>query len=392
MLTARRVATAGVGNHLDGDGLYLCVAPTFRRTWVYRFSWNGRRPEMGLGAYPEVSLAQARDLRDEAKRILRSGQNPIEQRRIERRSGVDAKTFGAVADAFLAAKSPQWRNEKHREQWRISIEDGMAALRPKMVAAIDTEVVLAVLKPTWLEKPESAQRLRTRLEAVLDAAKAQGLRDGENPARWRGHLQHLLPKRQNVEKSHHAALPYQDAPAFIARLRTQDYIAARALEFAVLTAARSGEVYGARWSEIDMDGKVWTIPAERMKSGRAHRVPLSGQAIAILKPLAVAATGDLVFESPRGRRPLSHVAMAKVMDRLGVVGPTVHGFRSTFRDWAGNETAFPREIAEAALAHVVGDKAEQAYRRSDALERRRELMEDWAVYVGSVSVPEASQG
>ena len=238
-----------------------------------------------------------------------------------------------------------------------------------------------MLRPLWAEKPETASRLRGRIEAVLDAAKAQGHRSGENPAAWRGHLSHLLPKRQKLSRGHHAAMAYADVPAFVVNLRAHQSgsVAAIALEFCILTATRSGEVYGARWSEIDMAAKVWTVPPARMKAAREHRIPLPDRALAILERLAEARIGELVFQSPRGGM-LSHVAMAKVMRRLGVESATVHGFRSAFRDWAGNETHFPREIAEAALAHVVGDKAEQAYRRGDALEKRRVLMEAWATW------------
>ena len=229
-------------------------------------------------------------------------------------------------------------------------------------------------------KPETASRLRGRIEAVLDAAKAQGYRIGENPAAWRGHLAHLLSKRGKLSRGHHAAMDYRDVPAFVAKLRERDTTAAMALEFCLLTAARSAEVYGARWSEIDMTAKVWILPAERMKGAREHRVPLCARAVNLLERLRAARTCEYVFSSPRGPKPLSHVAMAKVMRRLEIAGPTVHGFRSAFRDWAGNETHFAREVAEAALAHVIGDAAERAYRRGDALEKRRELMTAWANY------------
>jgi integrase len=223
-------------------------------------------------------------------------------------------------------------------------------------------------------------RLRARIEAVLDAAGAQGHRVGDNPARWRGHLQHLLPKRAKLDRGHHAALPYAEVPAFMARLREIDTVTARALEFAILTAGRSSEIYGARWSEIDLEAKVWTIPAERMKAAREHRVPLCERAAEIVAHLAGMKLGEFVFAGHRRGKPLSHVAMAKVIDRMGVTGATIHGFRSAFRDWAGNETHHPREVAEAALAHVVGDAAEQAYRRGDALEKRRLLMSAWGNY------------
>jgi integrase len=337
---------------------------------------------MGLGSVADgVGLAEARAARDEARRVLRSGRNPIEARRESARIGASKPTFGQVADALLEAKSREWRNEKHRDQWRIALVETAAPLRSRPVDEIGTEAVLAVLKPLWQEKPETASRLRGRIEAVLDAAKAQGHRVGENPARWRGHLSHLLPKRGKLTRGHHAAMAYQDVPAFMTRLRQVDTIAARALEFAILTAARSGEVYGARWSEIDPESKVWIMPANRTKAGREHRVPLCDQAVRIIERLAPLRTSEFVFAGHRKGKPLSHVAMAKVLDRMGVEGATVHGFRSAFRDWAGNETHFAREVAEAALAHVVGDAAEQAYRRGDALEKRRALMTAWEQYL-----------
>jgi integrase len=336
---------------------------------------------MGLGSLEAgVGLADARTARDQARSILQSRRNPIDMRRQEKSAAADRATFGEIADALLETKSDEWRNEKHRDQWRWSLRDAAAALRPRPVDEIDTEAVLAVLKPLWTEKPETASRLRGRIEAVLDAATAQGRRSGENPARWRGHLSHLLPKRQRLTRGHHAAMAYGDIPALMVKLRADDAIAARALVFCILTATRTGEVLGALWSEIDMTVKVWTIPAARMKAAREHRVPLSDQALAVLKTLSPISTSAFVFPSPRGARPLSHVAMAKVLARLGVERATVHGFRSAFRDWAGNETNFAREVAEASLAHLIGDKAEQAYRRSDALEKRRGLMEAWGAW------------
>jgi integrase len=380
-LTARRAATAGTGTYPDGGGLYLCVSSSLTRTWVYRFSWRGRRPEMGLGSLDAgVELKQARAARDEARRVLQSGRNPIEARREAKRAATHKVTFGEIADELLEAKAHEWRNEKHREQWRWSLTEAAAELRPRPVDEIGPEAVLAVLRPLWTARPETASRLRGRIEAVLDAAKAQGHRSEENPARWRGHLSHLLPKRQTLTRGHHAAMAYADVPVLMARLRADDAIAAHALAFCILTAARTGEVLGALWAEIDMAAKVWTVPAARMKAAREHRVPLSDWALAILETLSPIRTSAFVFPSPRGARPLSHVAMAKVLTRLGAERVTVHGFRSAFRDWAGNETHFAREVAEAALAHVIGDKAEQAYRRSDALEKRRALMDAWATW------------
>ncbi len=372
------------GRHSDGGGLYLAIdglGAAMRRRWIFLYPWAGKRREMGLGAYPVVSLAEARRARDEAERMLRCGRDPIAARDEARRALAGKPTFAEVADALIAAKEAEWRNEKHRSQWRSSLDNDAAALREKRVDEIDTAAVLEVLKPVWAAKPETGSRLRQRIEAVLDAAKAQGHRTGENPAAWRGHLAHLLPKRTALSRGHHAAMAYDDVPAFIEKLRAhqQTSTAAMALEFLILTAARSGEVYGATWPEIDLEAKVWTVPADRMKAGREHRVPLSDRAVALLKPLSENKTGDLVFIGRRKDR-LSHVAMAKVLARLGVENATPHGFRSAFRDWAGNETHFAREVAEAALAHVVGDAAEQAYRRGDALDKRRKLMEAWAGY------------
>jgi integrase len=250
------------------------------------------------------------------------------------------------------------------------------------VDTIITDDVLAVLKPIWQAKAETASRLRGRIEKVLDAAKAKGFRDGENPARWRGHLDHLLPKPSKLERGHHAAMPYEDVAAFMGELRQREAMAARALEFCILTAARSGEVLGLRWSEVDLDKALWTVPAERMKAGRTHRVPLCDGAVVILKQLAETGTGEFVFAGHKPGMPLSNMAMEMMLRRMKIENATVHGFRSSFRDWAGNVSSFPREVVETALAHVIGDKTEQAYRRSDALEKRRKLMEAWAAYCG----------
>lgn len=377
-LTARAAATTKPGRHGDGAGLYLIVSPTGSRKWVYRFTWAGRVTEMGLGSADAVSLAEARDLRDVARRVLASGRNPIEARRDGSKS---IPAFGAVSDELWQSKRHEWRSTKHGEQWQVSMTTFAAPLRSKPVDTIDTEAVLAVLTPLWQRSPETASRVRGRIEAVLNAAKAKGYRSGENPAQWKGHLEHLLPKRQKTAKRHYPAMPYTDVPALIQRLRDDGYIAAMALEFCILNASRSKEVFGARWAEIDTASRTWVIPAERMKAGREHRVPLSARAMEMLESLSAARTGDYVFPSPRSGKPLSHLAMQMVMKRLGVAGVTVHGFRSSFRDWCGHETSFPREIAEQALAHRLGDASELAYKRGDFLEKRRELMEAWARYI-----------
>ena len=376
-LTARAAATTRPGRHGDGAGLYLVVSASGARKWVLRFSFARKVTEMGLGSADVVSLAQARSKAREAREMLDAGQNPIEARRLAARIGAGKSSFGAVAEALMAAKESEWRCAKHRAQWRMTLQTYAAPLYPRRVDEIDTSAVLAALTPLWREKPETASRLRGRIEAVLDAAKARGLRSGENPAAWRGHLAHLLPKRKTLARGHHAAMAYADIPAFLARLREREALAARALEFCILTAARSGEVLGARWREIDLAARVWTVPAGRTKAAREHRVPLCDRALAILEALARPA-GEFIFPGRRRGKPLSPMAMEMVLRRMNRSDATVHGFRSAFRDWAGEETNFPREIAEAALAHRIGDKAEQAYRRGDALEKRRALMAAWA--------------
>ena len=372
-LTARKVETAKPGKYGDGDGLQLAVSPSGAKKWVLRFLWQGRPREMGLGSYPEVGLAEARERALKGRRLARSGVDPIAARK-----GKGVPTFGELADQVARDLADGFRNDKHKAQWAMTLKVYAAPLREKAVDSITTEDVLAVLHPIWREKPETASRLRGRVERVLNAAKAKGYRTGENPAAWRGHLDNLLPKPSRLSRGHHAAMRYQDLPAFVAKVGEREAVAALALEFAILTAARSGEVLGARWSEIDLDAKVWTIPAARMKAAREHRVPLSEPALAILTKLSEAKVSDYVFPGQRAGRPLSVMALEMVLRRMGIEDATVHGFRSAFRDWAGNETHFPRELAEHALAHVIGDKAEQAYRRSDALARRCELMTAWA--------------
>ncbi len=380
-LTARAAATTKPGRYGDGRGLYLVVSETGARKWVFRFTFAGRVTEMGLGSAGAVSLADARRLADGARREVAAGRNPIEARREAERIAAGKPTFGRCADAFLEAKASEWRNAKHRAQWAMTLTEYAAPLRDLPVDKVDTEAVLAVLQPLWQSVPETASRLRGRIEAVLDAARAQGHRHGENPARWRGHLDKLLPKRQKLTRGHHSAMPFYDVPGFIGQLREREAIAALALEFCILTAARSGEVLGARWSEIDLEAKVWTVPAARMKAAHEHRVPLPGRALAILEKLNTVRTSGFVFPGQKPGKPLSGMAMEMVLRRMKSESVTVHGFRSSFRDWCGEVTSFPREVAEAALAHVAGDATERAYRRGDALEKRRGLMQAWAGYL-----------
>jgi integrase len=375
-LTARKVETAKPGKYSDGGNLYLIVSETGARKWVLRFTWRGRAKEMGLGSAASVPLADAREKAASARRTIAQGLNPIDERK--RDAGIP--TFGEMADDVRKTLSAGFRNEKHKAQWKLTLETYAAPLRARPVDTIATDDLLAVLKPIWTTKAETASRVRGRIEKVLDAAKAKGFRKGENPARWRGHLDHLLPRPSKLARGHHAAMPYEEVAVFIAKLRKREATSALALELCILTAARTGEILGLRWPEIDLDKQIWTVPASRMKAGREHRVPLSPRAVAILRQLEKLKAGDFVFPGQKTKSPFSGRVLQMVLRKLGVKNATVHGFRSSFRDWAGNVSNFPREVTETALAHVIGDKAEQAYRRSDALEKRRKLMEAWASY------------
>lgn len=376
-LSARGVVTAKPGRHSDGGGLYLVVSPTGTKKWVYRFTFSGRVNETGVGG-GDVPLAEAREKAVGLRNQVRDGLNPVAVKRQAKAKMLARVTFGQLADDFITNRAPSWRNPKSEGQWRTSLKTYAAGLANLPVDEIGTEHVLAALKPIWATKPETAKRVRNRLELILNAAIARGLRAGPNPALWRGHLDHLLSKPLQVEKSHHAAMPYDEVPAFMTALRHRETVATLALELMVLTASRSGEVLGARWAEINTKDRLWVVPSVRMKSGRAHRKPLGSRALEIIaKMAAIRTTNDFVFPGQRPNKPLSHVAFQKVLARLKVPF-AAHGFRSSFRDWAGDCTPFPREVCEAALAHSVGDAAEQSYRRLDALEKRRALMEAWA--------------
>ena len=375
-LNARAVATTTKhGRHADGGGLYLSISPNGGRRWVFLFRWHGKPTEIGFGSARDVALARARELASQARAKLAEGINPKEARR-----ALKGVTFGECADRLIEAMRPSWRNDKHVAQWEMTLRDYAAPLRRLPVDKISTDDVLLALKPIWSKKAETASRLRGRIERVLDAAKAQGLRSGENPARWRGHLDQLLPKRQQLARGHHAAMSYADVPSFMADLQSRQATAALALEFAILTAARSGEVLGARWVEFDLERAVWTIPAARMKAGREHRVPLSRRALKIVKAMHQVRDGDFVFPGQKAAMPLSVMALGMVLRRMSIKDATVHGFRSAFRDWAAECTNFTNEVCEAALAHVIANKAEAAYRRGDLFDKRRKLMEAWAVF------------
>lgn len=398
------------GRHAVGgvDGLHLRVAGA-SRAWVLRLvvgertDANGKsvvhRRDIGLGSYPEVSLAEAREKAREHRKLVRDGIDPIEERKAAKaRAKVEeakGKTFEQCATAYIDANRAGWKNEKHIQQWENTLA---TYVFPKIgqlpVASIDTGMVLSVLQqkvtaaggtaPLWQGKTETASRLRGRLESILDWAAFRGYREGENPARWKGHLEHELPARNKVQKvAHHAALPYSELGAFMAELRQRQGVAVRALEFAILTAARSGEVRGATWSEIDLHSRIWTVPANRMKAGKEHRVPLSKEAVRLLKALPRIEGSNCVFPAPRGGQ-LSDMALTAVLRRMGRGDLTQHGFRSTFRDWAGETTSYPREVCEHALAHKLADGVEAAYQRGDLLEKRAHLMADWASYCGTV--------
>jgi integrase len=385
-LSARRVATTTEpGLYGDGHGLWLQVGPAGGKSWSFRYQLNRRARQMGLGPVDLVSLAEARDLGRDARRLLLKGIDPIEDRRAKRQTAqtgdTKAITFRDCAERYIAAHEPAWRNEKHRAQWSSTLA---AYVYPSLgdlpVATVDTAAVMRVLQPIWSAKPETAGRVRGRIEAVLDRAAVLGNRGADNPARWRGHLDKLLPARRNIRRvRHHAAMPYRELPAFLTELRSQPATSARALEFAILIAARTGEVLGARWAEIDLDSALWTVPAERMKGHRTHRVPLCPAAVVLLG--ALPSEGDYVFSGARRGRPLSQMAMAMLLRRMGRADVTVHGFRSSFRDWAAEVAHAPREVAEAALAHAIGSEVEAAYQRGDMLERRRSLMEAWSRFL-----------
>lgn len=390
------------GRHTDGEGLHLHVRSAQRRMWVFRYMRQGKTRDLGLGQYPDVSLADARNAAAAARALLSAGKDPVEARRAEEAARAEAeqhateRTFRRAAEDLIASKSSGWKNEKHKAQWPATLEAyAYPTLGDMAVTEIDTAHVLKVLQPIWNEKTETASRLRGRIEAVLDAAKVNGWRAGENPARWKGHLASILPpvaKTKRVE--HHPALPWARIGDFMEALRKRTGSAARCLEFAILTAARSGEARGVTWREIDTQAGIWTVPAARMKAGREHRVPLTTQAIAVLKQMLPEhrRPEELVFPGMKDKAPLSDMSLTAVIRRMNDVKPgepvpwtdqrgapiVVHGFRSAFRDWAEDTGIYAGRIAEAALAHVVGDATVAAYQRGDLFDRRREMMAAWA--------------
>jgi integrase len=397
-LSARKAGTERrPGYYADGNGLYLQVAGSGARSWIFRFTLNGRSREMGLGSAQTFSLKAARDKAQACRQLLHDGIDPIEDRHAKRAearlAAAHAMTFSACASAYIAAHRSGWRNPKHAGQWESTLRTyAEPVLGGWPVQAIDTALVMRVVEPIWEAKTETASRLRGRIEAVLDWATVRGFRKGDNPARWRGHLDHLLPERGKVRKVvHHAALAYDNMATFMAALRQEDGIAPLGLQLLILTAARTGEVVGARWSEFDEAKRLWIVPSSRMKAGREHRVALSSAACAVLSRLRALFQSDYVLPGLRHGRPLSNMAFLALLKRMGRADLTAHGFRSSFRDWAAERTAYPREVVEMALAHTIADKVEAAYRRGDLFQKRLLLMEAWARHCGFTAADDTDQ-
>ncbi|PPK76930.1 integrase [Methylobacter tundripaludum] len=382
-LTARAVETKKApGYYSDGGNLYLRVSQNLTKTWAFYYKKDGKRTEMGLGSFGNVSLDEAREKADTLRKQLASGIVPLieRQRQTSEDKAQRAKfmTFSQCADAYINSHRAGWKNPKHIQQWQNTLSQyAFPVFGDLDVKAIDTGLITKCLEPIWLTKNETAGRVRGRIESILDWATVHEYREGVNPARWRGHLDKLLAKPSKVQKTeHHKALPYTEINGFIDQLHQQDGIAAKCLEFTILTAARTGETIGATWDEIDLGAKVWTIPAVRMKAEREHRVSLSGHALTILNEMAATRINNYVF--PGTKKGLSNMAMLAVLKRMDRADITVHGFRSTFRDWAAESTAYPGEVVEMALAHAIKNLTEAAYRRGDLLEKRSRLMDEWA--------------
>jgi integrase len=375
------------GYYGDGAGLWLQISKSGTKSWVYRFKSpvTGKAREMGLGSLDTYSLAEARVRARDARQIIDAGRDPIDERQAEhqriRLAAEKTLTFDQCAEAYIEAHRAGWKNPKHAKQWGTTVATyASPEIGSLPVANVDMALVLKILEPIWTKKNETASRLRGRIESILDWATVRGYRNGDNPARWKGHLDTLLPAPGKVQKvEHHAALPYAEIGVFMVELRKREGMAARALEFVILTAARSGEVRGATWPEIDLEAKTWTIPAERMKAGKEHRIPLSDAALKLLNNLPRLTGSEFVFFAPRGGM-LSDMSLTAVLRRMERSDLTVHGFRSTFRDWGGEQTNYAREVIEHALAHQLKDKAEAAYQRGDLLAKRARMMQAWAEY------------
>lgn len=375
----------------DGQSLYLKVTKTGNASWIFRFKLNGRSRDMGLGSYPEVSLAQARDATANARRQTIEGIDPLEARKTEQaaivaeeiRQQALAVPFRLLSSQFIESHKPSWKSAKHAQQWENTMRTYAYPVIGDMTSKdINTDHVLKVLTPIWQTKTETANRVRNRIELILDAAKARGLREGENPARWRGHLDKLLPKPSKVAKvKHHAAMPWTEVQSFMRLIATKPGTSFRAIEMTIMSACRTSEVLNATWDEVDLEARVWTIPDSRMKAGQEHRVPINNTMAQLLEKLPVHEGNPFIFPGMRKARPLSNMAMTMALRGLGYNELTMHGFRSTFRDWAGECTNHPRDVCEQALAHSLGNKVEAAYRRGDLFSKRARLMKDWADFL-----------
>ncbi|MGJ4905490.1 tyrosine-type recombinase/integrase [Bradyrhizobium sp. HKCCYLS2058] len=378
------------GMYADGLGLYLKVRDGNSKSWIFRYRTGGKLRDMGLGPFHTVSLAEAREKAEVCRAMRLKGLDPLEERHREQQAKVieaaEAITFEKCAESYIAAHKDGWKNGKHAELWTTTLEAYVySTFKDKPVAAIDGDLVLRVLQPIWKEKTETASRIRGRIERILDWAKAMKYRTGDNPARWRGHLDHLLPKRSRVRAIvHHAALPIDETPDFIQILRQEETVVARAFEFCILNATRTNETMGMRWSEYDEKAQLWTVPAARMKASRDHRIPLAKRAQLILAEMQEIRTSDFVFPGGKQERPLSSMAFLMLLRRLKRDDITAHGFRSTFRDWAAERTDFPNEVVEMALAHTISNKVEAAYRRGDLFDKRRQLAEAWAAFCAGI--------
>jgi integrase len=402
-LSPRKVATENKpGMHADGGGLNLRVAEFEKngvswvtKSWMFRFKKGGKERRMGLGPLHTVSLAEARDEALRCRKLLRDGIDPIEARKVARtRQAVDSAksmTFKECTAAYIKAHKAGWRNAKHELQWSRTLETYAYPMFGDLpVSVVDIGLVMKALEPIWSTKTETASRVRGRIESILDWATVRKYREGENPARWKGNLDSLLPARAKVRNvRHHAALPYDQTGAFLVDLRERECIAARGLEFLILTAARTGEVMDAKWNEFDLSQNLWTIPGERMKSDREHRVPLSPDAVTVIKEMQGIKISDYVFPGASPNRPLSNMAFLQLLKRMGRGDLTAHGFRSTFRDWAAERTAYSSEVAEMALAHSVGSRVEAAYSRGDLFEKRQRIMDGWAAFCSVIPADRA---
>lgn len=370
------------GKYIDANGLYLSIARSLSKSWVYRYQINGKRREMGLGPCDQVSLKEAREKAGDARKLQNQGLDPkIERDKLKPTS--ETLTFDQCAEAYICSHELSWRNAKHGSQWRNTLKTYAAPIIGFLpVDQVDTSLVMQIIEPIWKTKTETASRVRGRIENIISWAMVKNYHPGPNPAVWRGHIDQLLPNRSKVQPvKHHTSMPYTEIEAFMSKLILNDSLSARALEFTIVTAVRTSEALNAKWYEIDFDKKLWTIPAERMKASREHRVPLSDQAIKLLENLP--RTNDFLF-SVRADKPMSNMAMLTFLKKsMKHSTLTVHGFRSTFRDWAAEVSSFPRELAESALAHVLNDKTEAAYQRGDLLDKRREMMAAWATYSNS---------